>query len=160
LMLPHLRQIRAFAEFRVDLAALTAAAKTGLAKSELSRRANAIWNPIRDYSTWIGAFGPPEAMTQENLLMAFAKEHDLVVTPPAWMRWRDANRQLQMLQTRQRASAGPLSIKTDARSIAREFYWSIEKARDRFQLLIDDGLVESSGADTYQLVNWEEFRGP
>ncbi len=159
LMLPHLRQLRAFADFRIQFAALTADAAKGLAKEELRVRANAIWKPILDYSTWIGAFGPPEAMTQEKMLMAFAKEHGLVLTPPDWMRWRDANRQLQSLHGRQRAQATALQIDVNARHLSRDFFWSVEKGRDRFQLLIDQGLVVKTGPTTYQLANWEDFRG-
>ena len=159
LILPHLRQLRAFAEFRINFAALTADASQGLSKEELRVRANAIWSPILDYSTWIGAFGPPEAMTQEKMLMAFAEKHGLVLTPPHWLRWRDSNRQLQSLQGRQRAQNAPLQIDVNARHLSRDFFWSVEKGRDRFQLLIDQGLVVKTGPTTYQLANWEEFRG-
>ncbi len=158
LIQPHLWQIRAFADFRVKLAALEADARSGLDRAELTRRANAIWDPIRDYTTWIGVFGPPEAMAQENQLLAFAKSHGITVNPPAWLRWRDANRQLQSLQGRQRALAEPLRVKADAVMLNREFFWSVEKGRDCFQLLIDQGLVVPSGPDTYQLAKWEEFR--
>jgi hypothetical protein len=157
LMLPHLRQIREFADFRIKFAELDTAARNGLAKDELTKRTNAIWDPIRDYSTWVGVFGPPEAMTQENMLTEFAQKHGIKATPPAWLRWRDANRQLQSLQNRQRASAGPLQVKAGSRFLCREFYWPIEKGRDRFQVLIDNGVVEQTGADTYQLMNWKEF---
>ncbi|MBL9203952.1 MAG: hypothetical protein JNN01_02605 [Opitutaceae bacterium] len=159
LMLPHLRQLRAFADFRIQFSALTSDAAKGLSKEELRVRANAIWKPIPDYSTWIGAFGPPEAMTQEKMLMTFAKEHGLVLTPPDWMRWRDAHRQLQSLQERQRAVNTPLQVDINARHLSRDFFWSVEKGRDRFQLLIDQGLVVKTGATTYQLANWENYRG-
>jgi hypothetical protein len=158
LIQPHLWQIRAFADFRVKLAALEADARAGLDRDELTRRANALWDPIRDYTTWIGVFGPPEAMAQESQLLAFAKAHDIKVTPPAWLRWRDANRQLQSLQGRQRARSEPVQVKSDAALLNRDFFWSVEKGRDRFQLLIEQGLVEPSGPDTYQLANWAEFR--
>jgi hypothetical protein len=129
-----------------------------LDQAELTRRANTLWDPIRDYSTWIGVFGPPEAMAQETQLLAFAKLHGITVTPPAWLRWRDANRQLQSLQGRQRARSEPVQVKSDAALLNRDFFWSVEKGRDRFQLLIEQGLVEPSGSDTYQLANWAEFR--
>lgn len=158
LMLPHLRQVRAFAEFRLQFSALTADAARGRTKEELRVRANAIWNPIPDYTTWIGAFGPPEGMAQEKMLMTFAKQHGLVLTPPAWLRWRDASRQLQSLQERQRALDTPLQIDVNARHLSRDFFWPVEKGRDRFQLLIDQGLVVKTGPTTYQLADWENYR--
>ena len=57
--------------------------------------------------------------------MAFAKEHGLVLTPPDWMRWRDANRQLQSLHGRQRAQATALQIDVNARHLSRDFFWSV-----------------------------------
>ncbi len=157
LMRPHLRQIRHFADFRLKFAALEAAAAQDLPKEELARQANAIWDPVRDYSTWIGVFGPPETLRQENMLVKFAETHGITVQPPAWLRAREANRQLQSLQNRQRASRTPIQFKADAVHLNREFFWSVEKGRDRFQLLIDQGLVEATGADTYQLSNWQDF---
>jgi hypothetical protein len=103
-------------------------------------------------------FGPPEAIKQEAMLTKFAHDHGIVITPPAWLRWRDANRQLQSLQNRQRTLAIPLQVKPDAIQLTREFLWSAEKGKDRFQLLIDQGLVVASGDGTYRLANWEEYR--
>ena len=71
----------------------------------------------------------------------------------------DANRQLQSLHGRQRAQATALQIDVNARHLSRDFFWSVEKGRDRFQLLIDQGLVVKTGPTTYQLANWEDFRG-
>jgi hypothetical protein len=158
LTLPHLRQIREFAAFRIQFSELEAAAQAGLSPEALAARMNATWNPIRDYSNWIGMFGPREAAVQEKMLTDFAREHHLELKPPGWLRWRDANRQLQSLQMRQRGSATPYQFKADATQLWREFLWPVEKGRDRFQLLVENGLVEKSGVDTYQLANWEEYR--
>ncbi len=158
LTLPHLRQIRHFAEFRIAFGELQAAAKTGLPREELSRRAQAVWNPVREYSNWIGMFGPRETAVQEKMLTDFAREQGFALKAPGWMRWRDANRQLQSLQNRQRGTAAPLLFKADAPQLWREFLWPVEKGRDRFQLLLDNGLVEQAGGDTYRLANWEEYR--
>jgi hypothetical protein len=51
-----------------------------------------------------------------------------------------------------------LQVKPDATQLTREFFWSAEKGKDRFQLLIDQGLVEATGDGTYRLANWEEYR--
>lgn len=158
LTLPHLRQIRQFAEFRIEFAELQAAAKNGASKADLAKRAKAAWNPVREYSNWVGMFGPREAAVQERMLTEFAREHGIEVKPPAWMRWRDANRQLESLQNRQRGSTVPLQVKADSPQLWREFLWPVEKGRDRFQLLIENGVVETTGTDAYQLSNWAEYR--
>ena len=46
----------------------------------------------------------------------------------------------------------------NARHLSRDFFWPVEKGRDRFQLLIDQGLVVKTGATTYQLADWENYR--
>jgi len=156
LTLPHLRQIKQFAEFRLEFLQIQAAAKKGAAKDELTKLAQAAWKPIPEYNTWVGVFGQYEARMQEKLLMDFAHENGLELKAPGWVRWRDANRQLQSLQIWQRRQSTPFRV--DAGKTWPEFYWPLEKSRDRIQLLIDSGCVEKTADGMYQLTNWEEYR--
>ena len=59
-MLPHLRQIRAYAQFRIDLEELRQEWKRGLAKEQLGRLLNEIWKPIPEYNTWVGNSACPK----------------------------------------------------------------------------------------------------
>ena len=158
LTLPHLRQIRHFAAFRIQFAEIEAAAKNGASKEELTKLASTAWDPVREYGNWIGEFGVREAAEQEAMLTKFAKDHGIELATPGWMRWRDANRLLEVIQNRQRASVTPMRFKSDATFLSREFLWPVEKGRDRLQMLIDNGVIQPAGDGLLQLADWEEFR--
>jgi len=93
LILPHLEQIKQFAQFRIDVAKIRQAATSGSSKEELTKMVNAAWKPIPELKTWVGTFGQPEATMQEMIL----------------------------------------------------------------KKLIDEGLLEKVGDDTFQLSNWQEY---
>ncbi len=154
LMLPHVRQIRAFAQFRLELDQIRAATRAGKSKNELSRRIAELWQPIPEYDTWIGTFGQPESRMQEILLRKLGEEAGVAVNEPAWLRARDADRLLQKLQNRQRASRGEWRFKN---SEVNEFFWSPAKFQSRLDKLVADGWVEKAGEDTYRLVNWSHY---
>ena len=164
LMLPHLKQIRAFAEFRIELDQIRASWKGGASKEEISRQLAKAWKPIPEYNTWVGTFGQTEGRMQEILLRKLANEAGVCLTEPAWLRARDVDRLLQKIQNEQRSQRGEFLFKI---SQLNEFFWTKEKLDDRFEKLIADGWVEKvqavpdggyyAGQDTYRLVNWQEY---
>lgn len=156
LMLPHLRQIRQFSEYRVKIESIREAAKQGISKEELTKLANAAWKPVPDYNTWIGTFGQAEERIQEKIINQLSKDLDIQITSPGWMRWRDANRQLEALQIRQRNTITPFKFKSDLGMLWYDFMWTKEKGLDRFQLLLENGNIEKVDS-LYQLVNWEGY---
>ncbi|HEY0667429.1 MAG TPA: hypothetical protein VGD22_04580 [Sphingobacteriaceae bacterium] len=156
LTLPHLRQIRHFADFRIKLAELEKKAQNGASKEELTSAIGKIWDPVRDYGNWVGTFGPLEARTQEKMLVDFSRKYGVEIKAPGWMRFRDANRLLQALQNRQRKFAEPVRFKPEISW--GEFLWTKEKGLDRFHILIDNEVVRKAGDNLYELVNWEEYR--
>jgi hypothetical protein len=161
LILPHLRQIRHFADFRMRATEIRAAAKNGASKAQLTQLAQAAWQPVPDYNTWVGVWGQPEAIMQEKILGEFARELGLEVTTPGWMRFRDAERLLQAIQGQQRLSARPWKCQSYGGwllSGGAFMLWPMEKFRDRLQLLVENDVVEKTGDGSYQLANWEEYR--
>jgi hypothetical protein len=157
LMLPHLRQIRQFAESRIAIEKIRESAKNGASKEALTKQIQEAWKPVREYNTWVGTFGILEEATQEKMFLGLCKELDVGVGVPGWVRWRDANRLLQVLQSRQRGRPSPYTFKPDAYILWASFNWTKEKSFDRFQLLLQNGCLEKAGNDTYQLANWEEY---
>ncbi len=155
LTLPHLRQIKAYAEFRIKVNKIKEAAQKGFSKEELTRMANEAWKPVPEYNTWIGAFGQTEATMQEETMFKLAKDLDLTITTPGSLRFRDANRLLQLLQNNQRQLTTPLQFNDESHpNIRGEFHWSPEKFADRINMLIEKGCVEKTADGKYQLVNW------
>jgi len=161
LILPHLRQIRCFADFRLKAVAIRAAAKNGASKTQLTHLAQAVWQPVPDYNTWIGVWGQPEAIMQEKMVVELARELGIEVKTPGWMRFRDADRLLQAIQSRQRFSAIPWKFKSNGGwllSGSAFMLWPLDKFRDRLQLLVENGVVEKIDNNDYQLANWDEYR--
>ena len=53
LMIPHIRQIKLFAEFRMKEKAIRDAAENGASKGELIKLGKEAWQPIPEYNTWM-----------------------------------------------------------------------------------------------------------
>ncbi|GAA4749586.1 hypothetical protein [Flavisolibacter ginsenosidimutans] len=158
LMLPHLWQIRQFAESRIEVDKIREAAGKGTSKQALKKMIEAAWKPVREYNTWVGMFGTLEAAKQEKMFLDLGKELEVEVQTPGWIRWRDANRLLQVLQNRQRSFKEPFTFKADAPVLWRAFNWTKEKGLDRLKLLQENGCVSNNSDGTSQLTNWEEYR--
>lgn len=154
LMLPHLKQIRAFAEFRIELEQIRTDWKAGVPQDEISRRLAQAWKPVPEYDTWIGTFGQIERREQEIQLRNLAKEAGVSVTEPAWLRSLDAGRLLQKIQNLQHMQPTERRIKATE---LNEFRWTKDKLSNRFEKLIADGWLEKVGDDTYRLANWQEY---
>lgn len=156
LTLPHLKQIKQFAQFRIKADALRESAKKNTDAKMLSKMAINAWQPILEYNTWIGAFGQSEATMQEKILTALAKEFKFELKQPAWVIYRDANRYLQRLQNLQSNNTEPHRFKSNQGNIG-DFRFSNEKANECLQLLIREGAVLKAEDGMCQLANWEQF---
>ena len=138
LMLPHLEQIRAFAQFRIQL-------DSGQVP---------VWNPIPEYNTWIGTFGQPEARMQGILIHKLDQKTGTKHDEPAWVLLRDADRLIQKIQNVQKGRHDELRFR--AREM-NEFYWDAEKYNARLNFLVSAGAVEKIDTDLYRLPNWQEL---
>ncbi len=74
LMLPHLRQIQEFAEFRIALAQLEEEYAAGASIQTLTGKLNKISDPIKPYNTVIGVWGQIEARAQFEMITAFCEK--------------------------------------------------------------------------------------
>jgi hypothetical protein len=155
LMLPHLEQIRLYAEFRVKVERIRQAATAGADKPALTAKLKDAWQPVPDFNTWIGTHGQIEQRLQEATVRTLARELRIVVEDPAWLRWRDGERILGLLRGNQLLQEEPAILSTTA---GNEFYFSQERFVDRVNLLAREGLLEKAGDDTYRLANWQAWR--
>ena len=159
LIIPHLRQIKLFADFRIKEKLIREAGATGATKEQLTSMVTAAWKPVPEYNTWIGSFGQPEAMMQESMIERVAKDYGLQINEPGWMQFRNADRYLQRIQNVQRTYPKAFHFNTDGSGVRNgEFTWSREKATVYMTILIRNGLVEKLNEDTYQLTNWKEYK--
>jgi hypothetical protein len=155
LMLPHLRQIRQFAEFRLKLDEIRRAARAGGARDVLEAMLVKAWQPIPEYNTWVGVFGNQELRAQKKLVDELAKELHLTVHDPAWLVNQEADRVLQCLQRLQARAVGPKVF--SLREAVTEFFWSPDRSADRVEQLVARGVLERVGKDGLRLTNWQDF---
>jgi hypothetical protein len=158
LILPHLEQIKQFAQFRIDVAKIRQSARSGSSPANLTKMVNAAWQPIPELKTWVGTFGQAEATMQEQILQQLAHELTIEVQPPAWLRYRDTDRLRQRIQNVQSHRSKPWVFKTNDPELWAEFYWPPAKGVNRVKKLIEEGLLEKVVDDTYQLSNWQEYK--
>lgn len=78
MILPHLEQIREFAQFRVNLntAAEMIRNKEGL--PTVQHYLYEMYKPVKEYNTVVGAWGQPEAKAQYELMIEFCEKNNLI----------------------------------------------------------------------------------
>jgi hypothetical protein len=155
LLLPHLRQIKAFSEFRIAVEALRKAAQEGADKTTLQTMLDEAWRPVPPYDTWIGVFDTKELREQKKVVEDLARKYDLELKDPDWLRYLEADRVLQILRSRQQASHEPYVF--GVLDGSTEFFWPEAWRRDRFQKHLEDGAVVPAGEDRYRLAGWENW---
>jgi hypothetical protein len=148
LMIPHLRQIKCYSEFRLKLEEIRKAAKEGASKDALQKMLDDAFVPIPEFNTWIGTFDTPEIRQQERQARALCEELKLTLKYPAWFRYLEADRAYQVIQSRQRATTQPYRF---APSAINEFIWDKAKLNDRVSDLLQEGLIEKVEGDRYRL---------
>jgi hypothetical protein len=158
LMVPHIRQIMAFADFRIKEKMIRETAKKGASKDELILLCKEAWQPVPEYNTWIGTFGQAEARVQETMMRQLAKDIGVEINPPSWMVHRDADRFLERIQTLQMRSSQPVQFKPDDAIGKGEFYWPAEKINECIDILFKVGSLEKVADNIFRLSNWENFR--
>jgi len=159
LTLPHLRQIKAFAAFRVKEMEIRKLAGKGISNEDLTRLVTEAWTPIPDYNTWIGSFGQPEETMQEKMISKLSKDFHIDIKMPGWLRYRNANRYLQRIQNIQRKLHIPFRFNAEGSSVKDpEFIWPQDQIKDYTEILLNEGLLQKVADNSYQLINWEEYR--
>lgn len=160
IMLPHLEQIRRFAEFRLAFKQVEASAAAGASKETLRKRIAAIWHPIPEFDTWIGTYGQAEAWRQDRMIAKFCEQLGILPPVPAWKRSRDRHRVLQEIQGDQRVL--PDAKIVDPAQISDEFHLHMDLGEDReysrslLDELVEAGQLEKVDDDQYRLTRWED----
>lgn len=77
LILPHIQQIKAYAEFRIGFAQAEDMLANGASAADIQAQIDSISTPISEYNTVIGAWGQVEARAQQELLWDFCQENNL-----------------------------------------------------------------------------------
>lgn len=155
LMLPHLRQIKQFAEFRIKVAQIEKAAQNGASKETLQTMLRDAWQPIPEYNTWVGTFGTPELRQQRQIVSKLKAQYKLDVKDPEPLRCLEESRVLDRARILQALFKQAMPF--TAKDICSEFFWPEEVCQDRVDKLVTDGLAEKLEGNMYRLVDWENW---
>lgn len=156
MMLPHLEQIRSFAQFRIGLAQLEADyAKQNMTPEMILERVEMIYEPVKDYNCIIGTWGQIEARAQQELLLAFCEKAGVTMPKdPVFDR-----------QRKQYIIAQAISFqkgKTTPYYIAAPYYqWGLAYGEAESNRLVDElveeGLLVREKENVVYLKDWENY---
>lgn len=155
LVRPHLLQIQAYAQFRVNLQELEKDYAEGVDLQVLGKRLYEISEPIKNYNTVIGAWGQIEARAQYEMVMDFCKRTGLEVPMHASFQNERKQRIMAQLITYQMEADEP-------HKVSDTFYqWGLaygpEETARLVQELVDEGLLIRDEDGLVYLANWDNY---
>ena len=155
LIRPHLLQIQAYAQFRVNLQELEKDYAEGVDLQVLGKRLYEISEPIKNYNTVIGAWGQIEARAQYEMVMAFCEKTGLEVPMHASFQNERKQRIMAQLITYQMEADEP-------HKVSDTFYqWGLaygpEETARLVQELVDEGLLIRDEDGLVYLANWDNY---
>lgn len=157
LIVPHIKQIRDYSLFHCKINDIRKAAVEGASKESLTKMLADAWVPVPEYNTWTGTFGNFEINQQKKTIESLAAELGIEVKDPATLRYAEADRIFQIVKNRQRALSSPYLFTPYQAASEFRYSWSKKNIEDRFQKLIDDGVVEKAGEGTYRITEWKNL---
>lgn len=152
MMMPHLQQIKSFAEFRIGLAELEAACSEGEDAELLAARLADIAVPIKSYNTVVGAWGQVEARAQYEMVTDFCLRTGIEIPQNAAFR---ENRKLHIymqMVTFQLGSKSPHCENT--------YQWNLAYGEETVELieeLVEEGLFIRNQDGSFYLADWENY---
>ncbi len=155
MMLPHLEQIRGFAQFRIALAELEEDWRQGASGEELGEALAEIARPIPDYNTVVGIWGQVEARAQREMVLAFCRQAQVEVPVyPNWDRLRK-NYIYGQIAADQQGGEAPLRIYAPYYQYGVAFGEETERL---VQEMVEEGLLVRNGDGSVSLADWESYR--
>ena len=157
LMVPHLYQIRQFARFKVDFAALKARKEAGADAAELQALVDALPAEMPEYNCIIGLWGQPEARVAHILLNTFCRDNNLCAPKRGAVRYIYKRRMYDALCVRQRGKDTPVYVGPKYYENAGP--WGVDMATEMLNELVEEGaLIRREEDGLYALANWSDFR--
>lgn len=156
LILPHVYQIKQFAEFCRDLDLVRSEKERGASKEKLQQMADSLNPEIPEYNTVTGLWGQPEARAAFKLCEEFCEANGLSPRErSAAVKFKFKRRFVDRLIVAQRGK----SEKAVVTPAFYEGYLVGEKFADSImEELASEGVLEKDGAGGYWLSNYEEYR--
>ena len=156
LILPHLYQIRQFAQFRVEYEELKQMKADGADAEALQAKVDTLPFEVPEFNTLIGLWGQPEARNAYNILRNFCKENGLKTPERKAMKYIFKRRMYDAFCTYQRGVNAPVYL-------SHKFYegaapTGVELAEEIMNELVEEGAMIRREDGLYALSNWQDFR--
>ncbi|MGN0401868.1 MAG: hypothetical protein ACI4HQ_06355 [Acetatifactor sp.] len=154
MMLPHLEQIRSYAEFRIGLAELEEDYAGGLDSESVAMRIQQLSDPIDNYNCIIGAWGQIEARAQHEMIAAFCEKAGVdVPEDPAFHAERKIRIYMQFVSD-QLGKQAPVTMGPPYYQLGLAYG---EDTGRLVQELVDEGLLIRNEDGSVYLSNWESY---
>lgn len=156
LVRPHLEQIRDFAEFRLDFAALNEELQQGASVEEIEEKLYRIATPIDSYNTVVGTWGQIEARAQRELVVEFCSKNG--ITLPIYEEY-DRERKnfiygkFSMIQ---RGLAEPYYFASPYYQYGKAF--GLPETERLIEEMVEDGLLIRTEEGYVYLADWENYK--
>lgn len=155
MMRPHLLQIRAFAQFRMDLEELQDQYAAGADLEQLADKLYEIGTPIESYHVIEGTWGQIEARAQRELVVAFCNETGIEL--PVYGAYDEHRKNFIYAQFAmyQRGNKEPYEI--GAPYYQYGVAYGTEETQRLVEEMVEDGLLIRTPEDKLYLANWKNY---
>lgn len=155
MMRPHLLQIRAFAQFRMDLEELQAQYAAGADLEQLSDKLYEIGTPIESYHVIEGTWGQIEARAQREMIVAFCNETGIEL--PIYGAYDEHRKNFIYAQFAmyQRGNKEPYEI--GAPYYQYGVAYGTEETQRLVEEMVEDGLLIRTPEDKLYLADWKNY---
>lgn len=153
LIKPHLLQIRAFAEFRLNLDDILASITDSTSGEEIYNLLDSIYTPIPEYNTLVGMWGQAEALAQRTLLNKICSQYGIETPSDPVYHNRLKERIYNSMAFAQKGNKEPVGVSSTgffARALDSDGLKIVDE-------LINDGLVIKNDDSYIYLTNWSDY---
>jgi len=153
MILPHIMQIKQYAQFRIDFDKLNTMQHEGSSQEKLTAFLHEIYHPIPDYDTWVGAFGQPEQRAQTAFVEEFCKKNNIQFPKRESMVSENARRTLDRMRVLQKLSKDRMTFNMPK---MLSNYLDMSELQTQFVIerLLGNGDIEKDGSN-YRLMDWK-----
>ena len=156
LMMPHLRQIHDFAEFRLAFEALQKDYEKGVDQEKITQRLKEISNPIKPYNTVVGLWGQIEGRAQFEMIQAFCNETGLEMPRNSVFDELRKKYIYSQLVTFQKANQKQAYV-----NYSPYYQWGhaygVEETERLVEEMVQDGLLIRNEDGGVYLADWENY---
>lgn len=155
MMLPHLVQIREYAQFRIALSGLEEDWTQGASGEDLSAALKEIAEPVLSYNSVIGIWGQIEARAQREMVLAFCEKTGAEIPIyPVWDRQRKQYIYAQLV-TDQKGKGEPVRAGFPYYQYGLAYGEETERL---VQEMVEEGLLVRDADGSVYLAEWENYK--